>query len=528
MGSKKDIGSVFKDRLGELKETPSDNLWNAIASEMDQGTKRRILPFWYYTGGGLIAALVIGLSIWSPMDNNSNPKESITTVSEEIDINSNNSNSQKLNPSNQNFSLDTLVNQDSSSVAIKPILSHSSSKDAQELITNTSKKEIINAEQKETATNNANNNIYKAISVFTNKESSSSNNSQNRNTPSNNSLGLQNTTLQDIKRKLKNYSPTISPEELKARALYNAKIQKELQEAIQAQLAENESFYQAQLKSEALAEATKKVTEQKEQAITSATKNIKTKITKSPLTDEERALKRQAATEYKIAFTPYTSLLSYGSLVRGSSIDDRLVNNPREAIPTVGYGFRVDYPLSKKSSLRFGVGVAPLRYRTDNFQVSFVNGNINIFQLTAINAQDINQPSLETSPEAQTFFEQNQVVSIEQDISYLEVPVDYQYKFINKRIGLSLNSGLSLFVLNNNALFATSDNGDELLIGRQTNLRDLSFAANLGLSAHYNFSRRWRFDAEPAFKYQVNPFTSTNTNFRPFYFGMQFGLSFKY
>ena len=120
------------------------------------------------------------------------------------------------------------------------------------------------------------------------------------------------------------------------------------------------------------------------------------------------------------------------------------------------------------------------------------------------------------------------MVSIEQDISYIEVPIDYQYRLINKRVGLSFNTGLSLFVLTNNSVFATADSGDNILIGRETNLKDLSLAFNLGLGAHYNFSKRWRLDAEPAFKYQINPYVEGNTNFRPYYFGMQFGLSFKY
>ena len=254
------------------------------------------------------------------------------------------------------------------------------------------------------------------------------------------------------------------------------------------------------------------------------------KAPKLPKTDEERENDRKESVNYKFAISPYTSLLNYGSITKGSSIDNRLVDNPRDAVSTVGYGIRADYKLSEKSSIRFGIGVAPLQYRTDDFQVLITNNNVNIFQLSGIDPQNLNSTGggIQASPEALAFFNANDVVSIEQNISYVEVPVDYQYRFLNKRISMSFNTGLSLFVLTNNSVFATADTGQNIFIGRETSLKDLSLAFNLGLGTYYNFSKNWRLDLEPAFKYQLNPYSDNIGNFRPYYFGLQFGVSYKF
>ena len=110
----------------------------------------------------------------------------------------------------------------------------------------------------------------------------------------------------------------------------------------------------------------------------------------------------------------------------------------------------------------------------------------------------------------------------------MEIPMDYQYKLINKRIGLSLNPGLSIFILTDNNVFAIADDNTRLRIGRETSLNDLSFAFNLGLGGHYNFAKNWRLDVEPTFRYQLNPYSNSLSNFKPYYFGVQLGATYKF
>lgn len=526
MDRKKDIGHIFKDRLGKLKDSPREDLWVAIASEIDQSTKRRIAPFWYYIGGVLLVFVISFLLPLQPgahrtkqQEIRTNPTPLITkstqnkTTSSSANRNADSKNSTRntLEKNSNQYIKDSLQN---SKVGI--YYDNANSLNIIKTQVNSKSKSVVSGSSEAKSHNisptpihpNTNINSSSAPTSFVSSITSlvKTNSKKNENI-----VGQ----MED------------SPREREARAQYEAKIAKELQDAINLQLAENERKYQELLKLETIAATQKEKTQKQEKEAEQLALAI-TKIQKTTKTNEERTLDRKAATEYKIAISPYTSLLTYGSLSKGSSLDDRLEDNPREAIGTIGYGVKIDYPISEKASIRVGIGVAPLRYRTDNFQVSSVNGTINIFELSALSVPGLNQPGIETSIEAQNFFQENEVVSIEQDISYLEVPVDYQYRLLNKRIGLSFNSGLSLFVLTENSVFATSNSGTSILIGRETDLKELSLAFNLGLGAYYNISKHWRIDAEPAFKYQLNPYIDGNTNFRPYYFGLQLGLSHKF
>ena len=54
MGTRKDIGKLFKERLGGIEQSPDAGLWDNIAAELDQTKGRRIAPFWYYFGSAII------------------------------------------------------------------------------------------------------------------------------------------------------------------------------------------------------------------------------------------------------------------------------------------------------------------------------------------------------------------------------------------------------------------------------------------------------------------------------------------
>lgn len=529
MGNRKDIGKLFNERFKDFEQAPDAGLWDNIASELDQTSDRRIAPFWFYFGGVLLLGMLTGLWFWQPW-NSSTP---ITNENQQLVVDD--ATNLENNTANTNTTNDHIVN--NTTLNTEETLSSTETNTTQPSIT-----EQENSNSTITPTRNTiagvslsgNNSNQTQSTLNSNNTSSNSNN-----TPSNYSYSAtgqssvisNQESLLEVLHSMKSTSQLAREQkELEARDTYQAKIGNELAQAIAIQKEESKIAAQKwfdsianlqAIQKEALA-AKLKETSQKEEKLP--------KLPKLPKTKEEREKDRKESAAYKLAISPYTSILSYGSLTKGSSIDNRLVDNPRDAVGTVGYGIRADYKFSEKSSLRFGVGLAPLQYRTSDFQVQVTsNGNVNVFQLSGINPQNLEQGGgVETSPETLAFFNNNDVVSIEQDISYIEIPIDYQYRFLNKRVSLSFNSGLSLFVLTNNRVFATADNGQSLFIGRETSLKDLSLALNLGLGTHYNFSKRWRFDVEPAFKYQLNPYTDNIGNFKPYYFGLQFGMSYKF
>ena len=539
MGNRKDIGKLFNERFKDFEQAPGAGLWDTIASELDQKNDRKIAPFWLYFGGVIIVGMLTGLLYWHPWytSDSTNIKEQTLIINtdtidqEETSIASSNQKDITTDSKDAAITNGTPLETTITDITTTKETSANDTTTPNPLVSTTNDTSL--SSEKSTS--------GKTQSVVTNiNTNKNTNTSYNRTTPSaaqnqttasstinNNKKG---TSIAAVLKTLVSTSQKARDQkELEARTAYQAKVKEELANAITSQKEENKIALQKWLDSIQSLELSKKTdlvvtakAEEKPKAI---------KIPKLPKTDEERENDRKESVNYKFAISPYTSILSYGSLTKGSSIDNRLVDNPRDAVGTIGYGVRADYKLSEKSSIRFGVGVAPLQYKTEDFQVLITNDNVNIFQLSGINPQNLNQNNgggIETSPEALAFFNSNDVVSIEQNISYIELPVDYQYRFLNKRVSMSFNTGLSLFVLTDNRVFATANSGQSIFIGRETSLKDLSLALNLGFGTQYNFSKKWRFDLEPAFKYQLNPYSDNIGNFKPYYFGIQFGMSYKF
>lgn len=529
MGNRKDIGKLFNERFKNFEQAPGADLWDTIASELDQKSDRKIAPLWFYFGGFLIVGMLTGLLYWHPWSttNTTDPKEQSFVLNQET---VGNKETQVVSSSNQKDIKNATITNNTSPEEITDTITNT--KETSSYTTNTSN-QLVSAKDN-TSLSSENTLSEKSQAVVTNA-SKNTNNSYNNTTSNSSKNSITSSTSLYNNKKTTSIAAVLNTlvstsqklrdkKELEAKTAYQTKVKEDLVNAIIVQKEENKIALQRWQDSIQSLSASKKTN----LAVISKEEE---KTPKLPKTEEERKNDRKESVSYKFAISPYTSLLNYGSLTKGSSIDNRLVDNPRDAIRTVGYGVRADYKFSEKSSIRFGVGIAPLQYRTDDFQVLVTNNNnVNIFQLSGIDPQNLNQGNggIETSPEVLAFFNSNDVVSIEQNITYVEVPVDYQYRFLNKRVSMSFNGGMSLFVLTNNRVFATARNGENIFIGRETSLKDLSLALNFGLGTYYNFSKNWRFDLEPAFKYQLNPYTDNIGNFRPYYFGLQFGMSYKF
>src|SRR5690554_534597 len=114
-----------------------------------------------------------------------------------------------------------------------------------------------------------------------------------------------------------------------------------------------------------------------------------------------------------------------------------------------------------------------------------------------------------------------------QNINYYEVPLELQYAVLDSRFGLSLIGGVSTLFLGNNEVSVKSNNFNSVL-GAANNLSSVSFSTNVGLGLNYKLSKRFVFNVEPMFKYQLNPYTDSSVDFKPYYLGVYSGLSFKF
>ncbi|MEQ3654852.1 MAG: hypothetical protein ABNH00_03205 [Dokdonia sp.] len=528
MGTKKDIGKIFQEKFKDFEQAPDAGTWDTIANELDGNGKGRYpLLLWITTAVVFIG--LMGLLIWQPWQSDTvspslvsdpelqTPSSEITTKKDAITTTTQKDAQENIN--NRTTTEDTATSNTTPSRL----------SDNANTLTDTT--EVTNQKSQQTAsTQTSGNTVSYSNSI---SEKSSATNTLKATSSNLGSASKGNTKINTVRANagIINIDETtiaqMTVREQNARKAYRAKIaaeRKAMRDQIESDkmlaLAKRDSLQKAEEKAMAIAQA-------KKEAEKEAEKQSRNKRD-TPKTEAERAEDRKEAVTYNFSVSTYTSLLSYGSLVKGSSIDDRLVDNPREAIATQGYGVRLEYVLNERSGFRFGIGVAPLKYRTNNFQVLNNGGTINVYQFSGLTPTQLEQGGTPTNPQAVAFFNDYDVVTIEQNISYIELPMDYQYKLINKRVGLSLNPGLSIFILTDNSVFAIANDNTRLRIGRETSLNDLSFAFNLGLGGFYNFAKNWRLDVEPTFRYQLNPYSNNLGNFRPYYIGVQFGATFKF
>ena len=293
--------------------------------------------------------------------------------------------------------------------------------------------------------------------------------------------------------------------------------------------------------------------------------------------DQQKALKSHLAitkenkkTPTKVdrknwSIQPQIAPLAYNSLSGGSSINSDFSNNPQTSEAALSYGIRIAYQLSNKIQIRSGISTASINLATnDIFSSSLASNNTAILfnnsdavsnligeeafsnldeftgrsfpptvspSSTPENSEELNDPNsfgpLNGIPSSGDPISSTRTTgSLQQQINYIEIPLEVSYRLLNKQLGISLIGGVSSFILtqkNDQLLFEISGNTTE--IGEAKNLNNTSFSGNFGIGLDYKIAPNIKLSVEPIFKLQFNAFDS-NTEFDPYLFGIYSGIKF--
>ena len=118
--------------------------------------------------------------------------------------------------------------------------------------------------------------------------------------------------------------------------------------------------------------------------------------------------------------------------------------------------------------------------------------------------------------------------SLFQNFSYLEMPVIFRYKLVDKNIDFNLIGGLSYNLLVNNSVHTVID-GSRYNVGKTEGLNPLMVSSSLGMGMEYNLTDKFSLNLEPTFKYYLNPFGEfSGLKSHPYSFGIFSGLSYKF
>jgi Outer membrane protein beta-barrel domain len=221
--------------------------------------------------------------------------------------------------------------------------------------------------------------------------------------------------------------------------------------------------------------------------------------------------------------------------------------------PLVSYsgGVAFSYKISKRFSIQSGLYYSSLGQKVDGIssfsgfqQYVYTKGGANFEVLTTNGTVYTSNPDVYLSangtnrvltaynndvfdPKKASLQPVNN--SLDQNFSYLELPVILKYKILDKTIGINLIGGLSYNLLVNNSVYTTMVDGTRYMIGKTEGLNPLTLSSSLGMGMEYNLSGKLSLNLEPTFRYYLNPFSVTTGSFiHPYSFGIFSGVSYKF
>lgn len=485
MRDKKHIDRLFQEGLKDFEATPSDAVWKNIEAELNQDNKkRRILPIWWlYAGVAALLLVFLALGISNTFNNNEgidlhDVVDTETTRSSKIEADS--------------------VSRGNTSTVVQTVVANEEVQEETEDVNS----EIVKttSSKKQSQTQLKSNSVKNAVVASSNRPSDAKHFTEKTKTEIvTDSDSEKNTVISSYKAK-SNLNTTVTnngivetkPEEkvIRDEAIVNNK--------------ENGLTIE-----EALEKANSIIIEKKEK-------------------DGRWSIAANAAPVY------------FNTSGEGSAIDPQFNSNSKSGEVYISYGISASYALTDRLSVRSGISNLSLGYNTDNVIVYESSGisaasskplqNVSTSKVSTIRVASevmvIGGDRLDAGVSAS--FINESTTSINQNLRYVEVPVELQYALINKKIGLNVIGGFSSLFLNGNEIFTDTEKTSAYFSGEANNINKVSYSANFGVGLNYQVSKKIGLNLEPMLKYQINTFKNTFGDFQPFFVGVYTGVAIKF
>ncbi len=533
MNDKKSIDRLFQEKFKDFEVTPNEAVWKKIKAQKDDDRKRiLILPFWYRIAGA--AALIAILFSIGSIFVSDDTKEDAIVVIDEIEN----------------------VNKNSLEIKEKKI----SPPDA---IVTTSKRQKSQSEDNITESTNTNNEAVATNNSI--KDKAPDNNTLDINSDQEETLAYENNSLdthQDSKENITsipldkrneadeklNFLKDKNIAILNTRSEITNNIDDSIERTTVTPKNKNNTFIIPKTDSSHPKKAITKLNSQtdiEENSIPEETSNESLKHKKKSIFDavKEKESTEIAATEtekikrWNIA--PNVAPVYYDTFGNGSSIDQKFADNTKQGQVNLSYGVQVAYNINKKLSVRSGINKVDLGYNTEDvgFGISSIgrstidNESNNTSNVQNIIVSDFNSVSTSTTPsdinDGILVKSQNPGL-LNHSIGYFEVPLELTYALTENKLGVHMIGGISTLFLDNEEVSIIAGNFKNDNVQRDQTVNNISFSGNIGLGLDYKLSDQFQINMEPIFKYQFNGFKENVENFKPYYFGVYTGISFRF
>ncbi len=552
MKDNKNIERLFQEKFKDFEALPPQDSWDIIASRLNEKKKKkRILPIWFQFSGIAASLFIIGSLIWnfSGESNTTEVPNSNNTIVNTEDSKGNSNNSNITSPNNEAIVYDSQSNEENldkksnnsinqyneksiDEKLVKSKLKNNSSR-RNGLVSNGKLQNDIDASSNQKGFKKGKNNFKKQSSSVTNSEKALVANTE-KNKAKRKSKSKSNKNNSDFENLFDDNNVVDNNREDK-----NA-INKETIDAFfenktsnTTTITNNDSITKQTNNSDVV--VSNEIITQDSTLVAEVSKE--TNLLEELLKEKEAGKNEDEKEEKrsKWAISTNASPVYFNSLAQGSSIDQQFDSNSKNYATTLSLGIAGSYAINNKLSLKTGV---------NNINISY-NTNDVLFDARMNNVEN-NIPTISRNPEAsnmvfsskvgnvetlsgdvENVIIENNVGALQQNISYIEVPLELSYKLLDKKFGIEVIGGMSTLFLNQNNISLVA-NGIEMEVGRANNLNNIHFSSNVGLGFKYNFWKSFNANFQPMFKYQINTFSENSGNFKPYFIGLYTGVSFSF
>lgn len=512
MKEKKNIERLFQEKFKHFEAPPPAAAWENINKKLSpEKPSKKALPLWLKLSG-IAAVFLVGFVVLKTNFSESQIEFSNKETPEEIYL----ENRMKQNEETIKYESESLTKnnkvENTNTIESFPSTVEEKKLDKQDqaltIVENNSptpKKEesIITTNKKSTQNNGLVNS-----SDLTQKSKTNKKDSENQNTQPTDNLVIHTTEL-------KKTSDLNSDKEMS-----EDKIEKNTSVKRETKMAVNQ-------KTKTTTQNEEIIPTEDNQLVQSETNPLQEMMEKKDSEDESHNIENL---QNKWRVTPTIAPITMNSLTGGSSVSESFIDNSKDNQTTLSYGLGFSYAFNKKLNIRTGINKVAIGYITNDVEIYAATDTKDILSNPVNISFNNSSTNIIIKPE-DAFSTQNissaNTGKINQQIGYIEVPVELSFKIIDSRFGIELIGGMSTLFLNENEISVISQ-GMSTVLGEADNLNDVHFSTNLGVGFKYEIFKSFEASLEPMFKYQLGTFSKNDGNFKPYILGLYTGLSFKF
>jgi hypothetical protein len=208
---------------------------------------------------------------------------------------------------------------------------------------------------------------------------------------------------------------------------------------------------------------------------------------------------------------------------------------------TISGGMMAGYKVGKRLVIKSGIGYNKISQSSRNVNLMAasplynVPGNAMIASTPSgqVNLNKTGNSLISETPNFAYLFagsSENYSTSseLQQDIGFIEIPIQATYKLIAKKVNVGLTGGISTNILVGNKA-VLSVNGAGISSGETANMRGVVYSGAVGLEVGYEITNRIVLTVEPRLKQYINSLsTNKSVDFKPSQLEVVTGLSYSF